>query len=86
MDVSFWANCNLEALRICLRILPLKQSGLIEGGDVAATDSVGSCCRGPLCIVRGEKDTVEEFDPSHDVEPVLARSSPDPGQQWTWGP
>ena len=43
MDVSFWSNCNLEALGICLRILPLKQPGLIEGGDVGAIDGMGSC-------------------------------------------
>ena len=55
MDVSFWANCNLEALRICLRILPLKQSGLIEGGDVAATDGVVTCWRGPSALLGAKR-------------------------------
>ena len=86
MDVSFWANCNLEALGIRLRILPLKQPGLIEGEDVGATDGVGTCWRGPLRVTWGERDAVEEFGSGGDIEPVLAGSSPDPGQRWGWGP
>ena len=86
MDVSFWANCNLEAPGIRLRIQPLKQPGLIEGGDVGATDGVGTCWRGPLRFTRGERDAVNGFGSGGDIEPVLAGSSPDPGQRWAWGP
>ena len=86
MDVSFWANCNLVALGIHLRIISLKQPGLIEGGDLTATDGVGSCWKGPLRVTWGERDKVEEFGPSGNIEPVLAGSSQDPGQRWVWGP
>lgn len=86
MDVDFWANCNLQALEISLRILSLKQPGLLEDEDVAATDGVESCRRGPLCAAWGEKDAVKEFDTGSNVEPVLASSSPDPGQRWAWEP
>ena len=86
MDVSFWANCSLEALGIRLRILPLKQPELIEGGDVGPTDGVVSCWRGPFRIAWGKSDVVEEFGPGGDIEPVWAGSSPDPGQRWAWGP
>ena len=70
MDDSFWANCNLEAPGIRLRILPLKQPGLIEGGDVGATDGVEFCWRAPLRVAWGERDAVEEFGPGGDIELV----------------